>query len=189
MSEDNEMGEITLLLDQWGKGDNDALHKLIPKVYSHLRRLAKGYMRRESHQISLQATALVNEVYLRLEGKTIQFNDRDHFFRVMARMMRRLLISGARSRASQRRGPENHALDLLEHEPAGDSFDPDAFLAVEKALSHLEERHPRLARVVELRIMVGLQVDEIADVLEVSRNTVKRDWIQAKQRLYVTLQS
>ncbi len=187
---DEQAGEITLLLHKWGEGDSEAFNELLPKVYGHLKELAGGYMRRESHEQTLQATALVNEIYLRLEGKTINFTDRDHFFRVMARMMRRLLISSARARKSLKRGKDpEETLDIMENEPRDNPLDLDTLIIVEDALNRLEQRFPDLTRIVELRVFVGLQNDEIGEVLGISRATVKRKWTLAKRHLYAALVS
>ena len=188
MDQKDNLGEITILLQQWGKGDHEAFNQLFPKIYSHLRRLASGYMKRESHEMTIQATALVNEVYLQMEGKTIQFENSDHFIRVAARMMRRLLTSYARSRKAEKRGRNLiETLDNLDQEPFNKAPDIDDLLVVEDALVHLEKRFPRQARIVELRVFMGFQNDEIAHLLEISITTVKREWVEAKRRLYVTL--
>ena len=188
MMQSNDFGEVTLLLNKWSSGDSEVLNELLPLVYDHLRRLAGGYLRRESHEQTLQATALVNEIYLRLEGKTICFTDRDHFFRVITRMMRRMLVSSARHRHSLRQGQDlNETLDLLVNDPLDDKLDLETLLVVEDALGRLETRFPRLARIVELRVFVGLKNDEIGEVLDISLATVKREWTLAKRRLFVAL--
>ena len=187
-SNQEEPGEITQLLNKWSDGDPQALNELVPMVYGHLRALAGGYLGRESQERTLQATALVNEVYLRLEGKTISFTDRDHFFRATARMMRRLLVSKARSRQSLKRGQDAvKTLDLLEKEPEDGGLDLETLLTVEEALGRLESRFPRLARIVELRVFLGLENHEIGEVLNISLATVKREWVVAKRRLFATL--
>lgn len=189
MGKPNNVGDVTLLLNKWGDGDSEALSELIPKVYQHLRGLAGGYLRRENREITLQATALVNELYLQFEGKVIQFNDSDHFYRVAARMMRRLLTSAARARTALKRG-EGLAETLGggdDEPPSNPVLDLDGLISLEEALAGLEKRFPRLARIVELRVFMGFQNDEIAALLDISLATVKREWVQAKQRLYVSL--
>jgi RNA polymerase sigma-70 factor, ECF subfamily len=171
---------ITRLLHEWSTGDEEALNILMPLVHRELRQLARLHMRSERHGHTLQATALVSEAYLRLLAlKQIQWEDRDHFFAVAARLMRRILVDAARARDSQKRGlgTEPMPLDAAESKeghPAGD------LLFVDEALRRLQAFDARKAQVVELRVFMGLSVEEAAAALGVSVETVKRDWRLAK---------
>jgi len=172
--------EISSLLHAWCDGDRSALEKLTPLVYGELHRLAHSYMMRERGNQTLQTTALVNEAFLRLIGsKQIEWRDRTHFFALSANVMRRILVDLARSRGYQKRGlnPKKVPLDaelLMSPDP-----DPD-LVKLDDALNALSEFDPRKAKVVELRFFGGLSLSETAEVLKVSRNTVKRDWGMAK---------
>jgi RNA polymerase sigma factor (TIGR02999 family) len=179
-------GEITRLLKAWGNGDPTALDRLAPEVYAELHRMARRYMRRERAGHTLQATALVNEVYLRLvNAGDAGWQDRTHFFAISAQMMRRILVDAARARASAKRGGEAKRLD---HSTAVD-FDriPDTsstrdreLIAIDDALEVLAKMDPRKARVIELRFFGGLSVEETAEVLKISPQSVMRDWKLAK---------
>jgi RNA polymerase sigma-70 factor (ECF subfamily) len=171
---------ITRLLHDWSTGDEEALNALMPLVHRELRRLARQHMRRERHGHTLQATALVSEAYLRLlELKQIQWEDREHFFAVAARLMRRILVDSARARNAQKRslGVEPVSLDEAESKEAGPAGD---LLFVDEALRKLQTFDARKAQVVELRVFMGLSVEEAAAVLGVSEETIKRDWRLAK---------
>ena len=172
--------EVTLLLHEWRQGDQAALDKLMPLVYTELRRLAHMYMAHEKPDHTLRTTALVNEAYLRLvELKQVQWQDRVHFFAVSATMMRRVLVEFARSRRSRKRGGEVRRVEF--DEAAMPSIKPDAdFIALEDALNALAVIDPRGARVVELRFFGGLTVEETAEALGVSDKTVMRDWELAR---------
>jgi RNA polymerase sigma factor (TIGR02999 family) len=177
---------ITDLLQAWGRGDPDALTRLTPLVYVQLRRLAASQMRKERGGHSLQTTALVHEAYLRLIriGK-LQWQDRAHFFAVSARIMRRILVDGARARCRVKRGGG------AAHEAHDQGFDfdqmaaPDTersteLCALDDALVSLAGVDPRRAQVVEMRFFGGLSVDETAEILSVSPQTVMRDWRLAR---------
>jgi RNA polymerase sigma factor (TIGR02999 family) len=172
--------QITRLLQEWGSGDEAALHVLMPLVHRELRLLARRHMRGERHGHTLQATALVSEAYLRLlELKQIQWEDREHFFAVAARLMRRILVDAARTRSAQKRGLGEPSLTLEETDSA--RSDPESeLLFVDEALQRLTAVDPRKAQVVELRVFMGLSVEETADALGVSSETIKRDWRLAK---------
>lgn len=176
--------DVTVLLRAWGKGDKEALDRLMPLVYNELHRLAQGYMARERPGHSLQPTALVNEAYVRMVDATnVDWKDRAHFFAVCARMMRRILIDRARARAYQKRGGGEAALSLDESLAA--AADKDAELvALDEALTRLAAVDARKSRVVELRFFTGLGVEDIAAALNVSPETVMRDWKMAKAWLY-----
>jgi RNA polymerase sigma-70 factor (ECF subfamily) len=175
--------DVTRLLARWRDGDEAALQQLVPIVHEELRRLARRQMARERPGHTLQPTALVNEAYLRLVTlKQMQWQDRAHFFAMGARLMRRILVDFARSRGYQKRGGGaqrvsfTQALDVAE----GQATD---VVALNDALEALAEVDERKSRVVELRFFGGLSVEETAEVLKVSRETIKRDWKFAKMWL------
>jgi RNA polymerase sigma factor (TIGR02999 family) len=172
--------EVTLLLQEWRRGDQAALDKLVPLVYQELHRLAHMYMAHERLDHTLRTTALVNEAYVRLiELKQVQWQDRVHFFAISATMMRRVLVEFARSRRSRKRGGEVQRLEF--DEAAIPPVKPDAdLIALDDALNALAAIDPRGARVVELRFFGGLTVDETAEVLGISDKTVMRDWELAR---------
>lgn len=172
--------DVTQLLVAWSQGDRAALDELTPLVYDELKRLAHRYMRRENPGHSLQTTALVNEAYLRLtEGKPVNWQDRTHFFAVSANVMRRILIDMANSRNAQKHGGGVRHVALEEALVVAAGRDAD-LLALDDALKALAEIDPRKSRVVELRYFGGLSVEETAAVLNVSPDTVMRDWKMAK---------
>ncbi len=179
--------EVSLLLRAWRGGDQLALEKLMPLVYDELRRLAHRYMVREKAGHTLQTTALVNEAYLRLvDLKQIEWQDRAHFFAISARFMRRILVDFARSRGYQKRGGDAKQVSL--DESVFVSPEPGAELVrIDEVLSALAEFDERKAKVVELRFFGGMTEDETAEVLHVSRETVKRDWRLAKSWLLCEL--
>ncbi|MGH9661592.1 MAG: sigma-70 family RNA polymerase sigma factor [Bryobacteraceae bacterium] len=179
---------VTQLLKAWSQGDMAALEKLTPLVYDELRRLAHRYMGRERAGHTLQATALVNEAYLRLvDASSVQWENRTHFFAVSAQVMRRILVDFARSRNYQKRG--GGARDVSLDEALVVSLDrASEMVALDDALSALSAVDARKARVVELRFFGGLSVEETAQVLGVSVETVQRDWKLAKVWLLRELQ-
>ena len=172
--------EVTQLLKSWTTGDERALEKLTPLVYEQLHRVAQRYMAGERSDHTLQTTALVNEVYLQLvDCGQINWQDRAHFFAVSAQLMRRILIDFARSRGYQKRGGGKAHLPL----DAAPSMcnEPDAKLvALDDALKALAAVDARKSKVVELRFFGGLSIEETAEVLRVSVETVVRDWRLAK---------
>jgi RNA polymerase sigma factor (TIGR02999 family) len=172
------VASITSLLVAWRRGDPDALDRLTPLVYQELRKIARRHMAKERTGNTLQATALVNEVYLRLvDVKRVQWKDRAHFFAIAARLMRRVLVDAARSRKYQKRG--GGALKVTLHEDL--LVDPGhGLIALDEALTVLEQIDERKSRVVEMRFFVGLSVEETAAALRVSPDTVMRDWKQAR---------
>jgi RNA polymerase sigma-70 factor, ECF subfamily len=173
-------GEVTLLLTQVRRGDQDALAQLIPLVYKELRRLAGHYMRDERIGHTLQPTALVHEVYLRLVGQTqMDWQSRAHFIAVAAQMMRRILVNYALQRkAGKRTVPAPVDLDWLDHGTAGQHYED--ILIVDDALKRLSELDPQQGKVVEMRYFGGLTEEEIAEALGVSPRTVRREWATAK---------
>jgi RNA polymerase sigma-70 factor (ECF subfamily) len=175
--------EATLLLRAWAAGDRGALDRLTPIVYQELRRLARGYLKWERPGHTLQATALVNEAYIRLvDYKRMQWQDRSHFFAVSAQLMRRILVEHAR-RHNLKRGKGLRHVSLEESVVVG-GVRPAELLALDDALNELAHLDARKARVVEMRFFGGLSVEEVADVLGVSPITVMRDWTTAKAWLY-----
>jgi RNA polymerase sigma factor (TIGR02999 family) len=178
--------EITGLLRAWGAGDGDALAQLIPQIYNDLRRAARRHIRNERPGNTLESRALVHEAFLRLVGvHRCDWKDRAHFFAVASQMMRRILVDAARARVSEKRGGhlqrEKHsdAPDLDRIPDLSSSLDAE-LVAIHDALDALARIDIRKARVVELRFFGGLSVDESAEVLAVSPQTVMRDWKLAK---------
>lgn len=179
--------EITRLLADWGGGDPAALEKLTPLVYAELRRIARRQMRDERPGHTLQATALVNEAFLRLGGDGAgDFHDRAHFYAVCAQVMRHILIDHARANARDKRGGGaiHVSLDEAAVLAGGQATD---FLALEEALRALEAFDPQKGRIVELRYFAGLGIEETAEVLRISPTTVRREWRRAKAWLYRAL--
>jgi RNA polymerase sigma-70 factor (ECF subfamily) len=177
------IGEVSGLLRAWGGGDRAALDRLTPIVYEELRRLASHYMRGERPGHSLQATALVNEAYMRLvDYKGMQWQNRAHFFAVSAQLMRRILVDHARRHNLKRGGGVQH-VSLDETAIVGGDRAPD-LVALDDALDAMARLDPRKVQVVEMRFFGGLSVEETAEVLKVSSVTVMRDWSTAKAWLY-----
>ena len=179
------MGEdstsVTHLLKAWSGGDQAALQELTPRVYVELRRMAARYMRREAEGNTLQATALVHEVFLRLvEVDSVSWQDRAHFYAVSANMMRRILVDQARAKGTAKRGgnPLHVNLDDVP-ELASRSRDRE-LVAVDEALDALAQIDSRKAKVIELRFFGGLSVEEAAEVLKISPQSVMRDWKMAR---------
>jgi RNA polymerase sigma factor (TIGR02999 family) len=172
--------EVTRLLQAWSAGNEEALQKLTPLVYRQLHRAARHYMAGERSGHTLQATALINEVYLRLiDARRMDWQSRAHFFAVSAQLMRRILTDFARSRRYQKRGGGAVHLPLDEALVVGTQPDSD-LAALDDALKRLALVDERKSRVVELRFFGGLDVKETAEVLKVSNETVMRDWKLAK---------
>lgn len=171
---------VTELLQAWSDGDENALDRLMPLVEVELRRLAGAYMRRERREHTLQTTALVNEAFLKLtDARRVRWQDRAHFFGISARLMRRVLVDHARSRGYEKRGGGAERVTLHEGlaAPADASVD---VVALDRALDALAKVDDRKSRVIELRFFGGFSVEETAEVLQVSPDTVKRDWRLAK---------
>ena len=174
------MHDITGLLLSWREGDEGALGRLIPLVYDELRRVARRQLRGESPTITLQPTALVHELYLRLvDVRRATLRSRTHFFGVAAALMRRILVDHARRRRADKRGGGVTLMQLDDVSPAAPASSVDV-LALDEALKALELIDPRQSRVVELRFFAGLTTAETADALEVSTATVEREWRFAK---------
>lgn len=167
-------GDITLLLDAWGRGERDALHQLTPLVYPHLQRLAASYLRRESNARTLQATALVNELFVGLLARReARFTDRQHFFALSATLMRMALVDHARRVRSEKRGGTAERVPLHEELPWVDAAGP-GFLDFDRALSELEQLDAERFQVVNARFVLGCTADETAELLGISRVTVNR---------------
>lgn len=174
--------QLTGLLKQWGAGDKAALDQLMAAVHAELRRLAAFHLRNERPNHSLQPTALVNEVYLRLTDlHTMNWQDRAHFFAMVSRIMRRVLVDEARSRNAQKRGPDVVRVALDEARQVADpATDAPDLLALDDALTALAELDERKAHLVELRFFGGLSMEDAAAILSVSPGTAARDWRTAK---------
>lgn len=171
---------VTQLLRAWSQGDEGALNQIYDLVFDELHRLAHHYMSRENPGNVMQTTALVNEAYLRLaNARDLDWKDRAHFFAVSANVMRRILIDGARARRADRRGGKDIQVALDDAPEVSTQNDPD-LIALDDALKELAKVNERQSRVVELRYFGGLSVEEAAEVLGVSADTVMRDWRFAK---------
>jgi RNA polymerase sigma factor (TIGR02999 family) len=176
--------DVTEILLAWNRGESGALDRLLPAVQRELHRVARGYMGRERPDHTLQATALVNEAYLKLVDQTrVTWQNRAHFIGVAARLMRRILVDHARRRAARKRGGQDLRLTLAGEIAAPDEKTVD-LVALDAALEKLEALEPRQARVVELRFFGGLTREETAEALDVAAVTVKRDWIAARAFLF-----
>ena len=176
--------DVTQLLADWGKGDRSALDKLLPLVHAELRRIARRQMSQERPGHTLQATALVNEAYLKLAGQQgFEWQNRAHFFAVAAQVMRHILIDHARAHARDKRG--GGAIQVSLDETAMLAEDQaEHFIALDEALCSLEIVDPQKSKIVELRYFGGLSIEETADVLNISPRTVRREWQRAKAWLY-----
>ncbi|MBL8228385.1 MAG: sigma-70 family RNA polymerase sigma factor [Bryobacterales bacterium] len=181
--------DVTELLRKWSVGDQAAYDLLLPMVYDELRRMAGSFLRFERGNHTLQPTALVNELYMRMvDQNRAQWQDRAHFFSVAAKMMRRILVDHARKRTTGKRGSG------AEHLPIEDALDvpsesDSALIAVDAALTRFSEIDPERSRIVEMRYFGGMDLAEIADVLQVSRTTVKRHWTVARLWLHRELEN
>ncbi|PYS98897.1 MAG: RNA polymerase subunit sigma-70 [Acidobacteria bacterium] len=185
----DKQSEITLWLHEWSLGKEDALDSLMPIVYAELHRQAENYLRRERVGHTLQATALINEAYLKLiDQREVNWQNRAHFFAIAAQAMRRILVDHARSRHRDKRGGdvENVPLEAAELaiSPSGTSVD---LIALDEALTRLALLDERQSRIVELRFFSGMNVEETAHALSISPATVKNDWRTAKAWLFQEL--
>ncbi|HRH43316.1 MAG TPA: sigma-70 family RNA polymerase sigma factor [Pyrinomonadaceae bacterium] len=179
---------ITQLLQELRGSGRNTLDEILPLVYDELRRLANSYLSRERDNHTLQPTALVHEAYLRLLGqKEIEWQNRAHFFGISARLMREILIEYARGRNRQKRGGEFKTQIALDEAISFGKETQLDVVAVDEALSKLEELDERQARIVEMKFFGGLTVEEIGEVLSISPATVKREWSTAKLLLYKML--
>jgi RNA polymerase sigma factor (TIGR02999 family) len=179
--------DITELLEAWGEGDEAAFERLVPLVYTELRRMARRHMYRESEGHLLQTTALVHEAYLKLVSqKNAKWQNRAHFFAVSSQQMRRILVDAARSKLRQKRGADAPVVSL-DDAPELSVSRAAEFVALDDALERLAQLDPRRARVVEMRYFGGMSVDETAAALNISGDTVIRDWKAAKAWLFAEL--
>jgi RNA polymerase sigma factor (TIGR02999 family) len=181
-------GTITLLLKRWSSGDRAAAEQVLPLVYEELRRIATRQLRRERDDHTLQATAIVHEAYLRLSGQaSLEWPSKAHFFGFAAHLIRRILVDYARNRNRAKRGGLAERIMLEEVDLALEKS-PD-LVALDDALSGLEKIDPRKAAVVELKFFAGLTLDEIAEQIGISPETVSREWRRARAWLYSALQA
>ena len=178
-------GEVTQLLHRWTQGDTSALESLVPLVYADLRRIARHHLNKERPDHTLQPTALINEVFIRLLGQqSLQWQNRKHFFGAVAKLMRRILVDYARRRGADKRDGATMLRsdwDGADHEADQERFD---LLALDEALDRMAAMDPKLCHIVELRFFGGLEVEEIAQIHDVSTSTVKREWASARAWLW-----
>ena len=179
--------QVTQLLKAMVAGDEHAADDLLPLVYAELHRLARSYMRRERPDHTLQATALINEAYMRLAKADMDWANRDHFIGVAANVMRRVLVDYARAHKAEQRGGDLQRVEF-ENDLAVSEDKLVEVAMIDQALTRLEQENPRQAKVVELRYFGGLSVEQIASLLGVAPRSVKRDWALARVWLYRTLQ-
>ena len=190
MPDPSRAHDVTELLLSWGQGDSAALDRLVPLLYDDLRRVARGHLRRERPGHSLQATALVHEVFLRLvDVDRMTVKSRTHFFALSARLMRQILVDHARRQRASKRGSGAMGISLNEASGAAAPASPSSVdvLALDEALDTLSSLDLRQCRVVELRFFAGLNIPEAADALGVSTATVEREWAMAKAWLHQRL--
>jgi RNA polymerase sigma factor (TIGR02999 family) len=191
----HSVSDVTGLLKAWRGGDQTALERLTPIVYDHLRKLGRQYVRKEQAGARADATSLVHAAYVRLvDARTVDWQDRAHFFAVSSTIMRRILVDAARARASAKRGGDLQRVDettafTLDSLPATGTNRAAEICALNDALDALATREPRRAKVIELRYFGGLSVEETAEALDVSPQTVLRDWKLARAWLAVELKN
>ena len=184
---EQDSAQITRLLLAWRNGEAHALDDLMPLVHRELKRIARNFMRRQRPGHTLQTTALVNEAFVRLvDSDKVNWQDRSHFFAISAQLMRRVLVDAARRRRSEKRGGDRVQVTLADDVKA--SEDQVDVVAIDEALTRLAELDARQSRIVELRYFAGLTEDEIAEALDISTRTVRRDWNLARTWLYRELQ-
>jgi RNA polymerase sigma factor (TIGR02999 family) len=175
---------VTELLIGWGQGNKKALDELVPIVYDELRRQAARYLRHERVGHTLQTTALIHEAYMRLiDQKNVQWQNRAHFFGIAAQLMRRILVDHARKKQRNKRGGSDIRVSFAEATVKAKGQDLDV-VALDEALARLEKIDAQQGRIVELRFFSGLTVEETAEVLGISKATVKRDWSMARAWLH-----
>ncbi|MEL7448365.1 MAG: ECF-type sigma factor [Pseudomonadota bacterium] len=174
---------VTRLLEAVNAGSAEAQAELMEHIYDELRSLARSKMSAERQGHTLQPTVLVNEVYLRLAGSGVPWQNRAHFFGAAAEAMRRILIEHARKRAAQKRGGDAVRVTFSEISVAAEDTNVD-LLALDAALAELDDAHPRLGKLVRLRYFAGASIQQTAQLLEISPATAKRDWVYARAWLY-----
>lgn len=176
--------DITQLLRDWGRGEESALDRLMPAVYAELRRIARNFMRRQNPGHTLQTTALVNEAFLNLvDSSRVNWQSRTHFFAIAAQLMRRVLVDAARRKNSKKRGGEYLRVTLDNGADIAPENNMD-LIALDDALTRLAELNPRHSRIVELRYFGGLTEEQVAETLNISARTVRRDWTLARSFLF-----
>ncbi|MDQ4123351.1 MAG: sigma-70 family RNA polymerase sigma factor [Acidobacteriota bacterium] len=177
----NQKSSVTQLLAEWSAGNQSVLDELFPLVYDELRRTARNYLRRENAAHTLQPTALVHEAFLRLtDQRQVQWQNRAHFFAIAAKMMRRVLVNYAESKHAEKRGgSQQQKIELDEALAFCEQRNVD-LLALDEALNKLGELDPQLCQIVEMKFFSGLTNEEVAEVLNISVATVKREWATAK---------
>ena len=174
-------GDVTALLGDWSRGNRTALDQLLPLVYAELRRVAARQLRNERADHTLQPTALIHEVYIRLvDQRQVDWQNRAHFFGVSAQVMRRILVDHARRHGASKRGEGVRCVSIDEAKDVAAASNDIPIVALDYALDRLEKVDSALAKIVELRAFGGLTIEEAAHVLSVSPSTVKRDWRTAK---------
>ncbi len=184
-----EPGEITILLRKWGEGNTQVVDQLAPLVYDHLRKVAAGYLNRERSDATLQATGLVNELFIRLlRERKLDLENRVHFYVFAARTMRRILVDAARARIASKRGGDNTPIPLSPELAWVDPRQPE-FLDLDRALDSLATDNALKAKIVELRIFLGCTADETGDLLGISKSTVDREMRYSLAWLYDRLQA
>ena len=184
---EHDPAQITRLLLAWRNGEPQALEDLMPLVHRELKRIARNFMRRQRPGNTLQTTALVNEAFVRLvDSDKVNWQDRSHFFAISAQLMRRVLVDAARRRKSEKRGGDRVRVTLADDVKSVD--DQADVVAIDEALTRLAALSPRQSRIVELRYFAGLTEEEVAETLEISTRTVRRDWNLARAWLYRELQ-
>jgi RNA polymerase sigma factor (TIGR02999 family) len=184
---ESEPGEITVLLRRWKEGDDDACQRLMPHVYPHLHQIASAYPRRESNQHTLQPTALVHELYLKLlQQRKAGWEDRAHFYTFAAKLMRRILADHARASHAGKRGSGLAAVPLSDEIPWV-NLDSSDIIDINRALDELETVDPRKVQLVELRYFLGCTVTESASLLAISVATAERDLTLVRSWLYARL--
>ena len=176
--------QITQLLIAWRNGESQALDELMPLVQRELKRIARNFMRRQNPGHTLQTTALVNEAFVRLvDSDKVNWQDRSHFFAISAQLMRRVLVDAARRKHSAKRGGERIQVTLADDVRSTEADQVDV-VAIDEALSRLAKMNQRQCQIVELRYFGGLTEDEVAETLNISSRTVRRDWNLARAWLY-----
>jgi len=184
----NASEDVTRLLVQWSGGDREALDRLVPFIYDELHRIAERQFRRERADNTLQPTALVNELYLRLIKQTgVNWQNRSQFFGIAAKIMRQILVDRARARNASKRGSGNYKLDLTDVGDVPDATEGLDLLALDQALERLASFDEQQTRIVEMKFFGGLSIEEIAEAMGVSPATVKRDWALARASLFIEL--
>ena len=187
-SMESSRSEVTELLQLWSDGRKDALDRLLPQIYAELRRLASSYLRRERHDHTLQASALVHVAFLKLvDQRAVRWHNRSRFFGIAAQAMRRILVDHARAHAAGKRGDRARRVSLDKSLALTDMPNVDQ-LALDEVLTRLAGLDPQQSRVVELRFFGGLTMDETAEVLHISPATVGREWTLARAWSYAELQ-